>query len=113
LKALIAELEIKINTGPPIPGFKNNLEMVELHMDSHPSSYDKMNAATEFGGNLSVQMSPNNRPLICFGQDECIIFKQSFFTVKAWTLPDGQKPIIRKEEGLGVGIRYCLMQIWI
>jgi hypothetical protein len=39
--------------------------------------------------------------LICFGQDECI-FKQYLFTGKAWTMPDGQKPIIPKDEGLGV-----------
>jgi hypothetical protein len=45
--------------------------------------------------------APNNRPLICFGQDECI-FKQYLFTGKAWKLPDGQKPIIPKDEGLGV-----------
>jgi hypothetical protein len=46
-------------------------------------------------------MPPNNEPLICFGQDECI-FKQYLFTGKAWTMPDGQKPIIPKDEGLGV-----------
>jgi hypothetical protein len=52
----------------PIPGFRKNLEMVELLVDSHPSFHDKMNATTKFGGNLSVGMPPNNRPLICFGQ---------------------------------------------
>jgi hypothetical protein len=43
----------------------------------------------------------NNIPFICFGQDE-YIFKQYLFTGKAWTMPDGQKPIIPKYEGLGV-----------
>ena len=58
---------------------------------------------TIFGGNLSVWMPPNTRPLIGFGQDECI-FKQYLFTNKAWTTPDGQKPVIPKDEGLGVMI---------
>jgi hypothetical protein len=46
-------------------------------------------------------MPPNSKPLIGFGQDECI-FKQRLFTSKAWTIPDGQNPIIPKDEGLGV-----------
>jgi hypothetical protein len=101
LKALEVELEIKINTGHQYLDIETNIEMVELHVDSHPSFHDKMNATTKFGGNLSVRMPPNNKPLICFGQDECI-FKQYLFTGKAWTMPDGQKPIIPKDEGLGV-----------
>jgi hypothetical protein len=63
----------------------------------------KKNATTKFGGNMSIQKPPNMKPLICFGQDECI-FKQFFFTGKAWTAPDGQKPVIPKDEGLGVMI---------
>jgi hypothetical protein len=90
LTALEAELEIKINTGHQYLDRETNLEMVELHVDSRPSFHDKMNATTKFGGNLSIRMPPNNKPLICFGQDE-YIFKQNLFTGKAWTLPDGQK----------------------
>jgi hypothetical protein len=97
------KLEIKINTGHQYLDPETNLEMVELHVNSHPSFHDKMNATTKFGGNLSVQMPPNNRPLVCFGQDECI-FKQYLFTGKAWTVPDGQKPIIPKDKGLGAMI---------
>jgi hypothetical protein len=96
-KALKVHLEIKINTGHQYLDPETNLEMVELHVDPHPSFHDKINATSEFEGNLSVQMPPNNRPLICFGQDECI-FKQHLFTGKAWTMPDGQKPIIPKDE---------------
>jgi hypothetical protein len=101
LKALKVELEIKLGTGHEYLDPETNLEMVELHMDAHPSFHEKMNATTEFGGNLSVRMPPNNKPLICFGQDACN-FKQYMFTGKAWTMPDGQKPIIPKDEGLGV-----------
>jgi hypothetical protein len=59
LTALEVKLEIKINTGHQYLDPETNLEMAELHADSHPSIYDKMNATTEFGGNLSVKMPPN------------------------------------------------------
>ncbi len=101
LKALEVELEIKLDTGHEYLDPETNLEMVELHVDAHPSFHEKMNATIKCGGNISVRMPPNNKPLICFGQDECI-FKQYLFTGKAWTMPDGQKPIIPKDEGLGV-----------
>jgi hypothetical protein len=91
----------KLDTGHKYLDPETNLEMVELHVDAHPSFHEKMNATTKFRGNLSVQMPPNNKPLICFGQDECI-FKQYLFTGKAWTMADGRKPIIPKDEGLGV-----------
>ena len=61
-----------------------------------------MNAyTTMFGGNLSGWKPPNTKALIGFGQDECV-FKQYLFTSKAWTAPDGHKPVIWKDEGLGV-----------
>jgi hypothetical protein len=46
-------------------------------------------------------MPPNTKPLIGFGQDERI-FKQCLFASNAWTAPDGQMPVIPKDEGLGV-----------
>jgi hypothetical protein len=54
LKALEAELEIKLNTGHKYLDPETNLEMVELHVDAHPSFHEKMNATSKFGGNLSV-----------------------------------------------------------
>jgi hypothetical protein len=79
------------------------IEMVEFHVDDHPSFQDRLMPTTQFGGNLSVRKPANVRPLICFGQDECI-FKQYTFTPKAWTAPDGTKPMIPKDDGLGVMI---------
>ena len=102
-KELEGELDISIGNGHEYTDLETNIEMVELHVDAHPSFQVKMNETTEFGGSLSVRRPPNTKPLICFGQDECI-FKQYIFTGKAWTLPDGQKPIIPKDEGLGVMI---------
>ena len=77
-------------------------DWVEFHVDDSPGFQD-MVAKTEFGGNLSVRMPLGTKPLICFGQDECI-FKQFLFTAKSWTLPDGQKAVIPKDEGHGVMI---------
>jgi hypothetical protein len=75
-------------------------ETVEFHVDQHPSFQDGV-ATTEHGGNLSVMMPANVKPLICFGQNECI-FKQFAFAPKALTAPDGQKSMIPKDQGLGV-----------
>ena len=77
-------------------------EMVEFHVDQHPSFQDSV-STIKYGGNLSVRKPVGIKPLICFGQDECI-FKQFTFTPKAWTAPDGQKSMIPKDEGLGVMI---------
>jgi hypothetical protein len=62
LKALKIGLKIKINTRQEYLDPETKLEVVELHLDSHPSFCDTMNATTGFGGNLSFQMLPNNRP---------------------------------------------------
>jgi hypothetical protein len=102
LEELEETKQIKIGNGHHYVDSETLLQMVELHVDSDPSFHATM-SETIFGGNLSVRMPPNTKPLICFGQDECI-FKQFLFTAKAWTAPDGQKPVIPKDEGLGVMI---------
>jgi hypothetical protein len=73
-------------------------EMAEFHADQHPSFQDSV-STIKHGGSLSVRKPVGNKPLICFGQDECV-FKQFAFTPKAWTAPDGQKSMIPKDEGL-------------
>ncbi len=103
LNNLEGQLEIEIGNGHHYTNPTSKVPMVELHVDSHPTFHAQMNATTQFGGNLSVRMPPDTKPLICFGQDECI-FKQFLFTGKAWSAPDGTKPVIPKDEGLGVMI---------
>jgi hypothetical protein len=103
LNDLEEQLEIEIGNGHHYTDPTSNVPMVELHVDSHPTFHAQMNATTQFGGNLSVRMPQGTLPLICFGQDECI-FKQFLFTGKAWSAPDGTKPVIPKDEGLGVMI---------
>ena len=99
LSDLEKELEIKLSNGYKYTDPQTGIGIVELHVESHPS-FDQVrkNATTMYGGNLSVRKPPNTKLLIGFGQDECI-FKQYMFTSKAWTTPDGQKPVIPKDEG--------------
>ena len=80
----------------------NELTMVEYHVDDSILFQDRLNH-TKFGGNLSVRKPPNVKPLIMFGQDECI-FKQNTFSKKAWTNHEGVMSLIPKDEGAGVMI---------
>jgi hypothetical protein len=64
---------------------------------------EEMNETSEFGGNLSVQFDTEKRPLVVFGQDECIV-KQYRFTQKGWKGPNGKQALIPKDDGLGVMI---------
>ena len=75
--------------------------MVEYHVDTCRGFMDCMNKQTIFGGNLSVRMNPDERPVISFGQDECIV-KQYSFTNKSWTGPNREQALIPKDDGLGV-----------
>jgi hypothetical protein len=55
LTDLEEELGIKISDGHHFTDLQTNIEMVELHVDSHPSFHAKMNATTQFGGQMSIQ----------------------------------------------------------
>ena len=77
--------------------------MVEYHVDTCKEIMEKMNKESEFGGNLSVRFDPEKRPLVVFGQDECIV-KQYLFTQKSWNGPNGETALIPKDDGLGVMI---------
>ena len=48
--------------------------MVKYQVDDNILYQDRLNH-TRFGGNLNVRKSTNVKPLIMFGQNECI-FKQ-------------------------------------
>jgi hypothetical protein len=77
--------------------------MVEYHVDDCKEFMEIMNKETEFGGKLSVRFDPEKRPLVVFGQDECIV-KQYLSTPKSWTGADGEKPLTPKDDGHGVMI---------
>ena len=83
-----------------------NKTYYEFHVDDHPdfscSSWHNSELAV-FGGNLSVRKPTDTKPLIIFGQDECI-FKQYVFKKKAWHGPNGETALVPKDEGQGLMI---------
>mmetsp|Transcript_26808 Transcript_26808/g.33053 ORF Transcript_26808/g.33053 Transcript_26808/m.33053 type:complete len:391 (+) Transcript_26808:1059-2231(+) len=100
---LIKKKEINENIGYTYKKIQDDgtvLTLVEYHVDDHPLFLDRC-ANLQFGGNLSVRFPKGQKPLFIFGQDECI-FKQYSFTKKAWILPDGTRPLIPKDEGMGI-----------
>ena len=84
-------------------GYKYEVEgetYYEYHVDDHPD-FQMACEHLEFGGNLSVRKPPDKKPIQMWGQDEAIM-KQYLFTLLSWTLPDGSKPLVPKDEGDGV-----------
>ena len=75
---------------------------VEFHVDDSPAFEDFI-LNTKFGGNISVRKPPDVKPLLMFGQDECI-FKQFSFTKKSWRGSDDKVPLIPKDDGIGIMI---------
>ena len=82
---------------------ENGNFMVEFHVDCAECFHDRMNAdpSTPFGGKLSVRFPKDKKPLMIFGQDECI-FKQYIFTRKHWQGRNGEVPLIPKDDGAGI-----------
>jgi hypothetical protein len=74
--------------------------MLEFHIDDHVY-FQKIQSHLLFGASLSVRKPTTIKPLIIFGQDECI-FKQFKFSKKTWRLPDGRYPLLPKDEGAGM-----------
>jgi hypothetical protein len=54
-----------------------------------------------FGASLSVHIPTSLKPVIIFGQDNCI-FKQYKCLKKTWRLPDGRYPLLPKDDGAGI-----------
>ena len=55
----------------------------------------------QYGENLSVREKESEKPIIMFGQDECI-FKQYLFTYKHWALPNVTILPMPKEGSQGI-----------
>ena len=79
---------------------KDGINMVEYHVDDHVS-FQETCSSLPYGGNLSIRKDPNLKPLMINGQDE-VIFRQNTFTGSSWTLPDGTKQLLPKDDGQGL-----------
>jgi hypothetical protein len=98
VKEMEENLECDEGLGYRYSNSESGKRMVEFHVIKHPSFQDRV-LMKKYGGSLSLRKPSHLKPLICFGQDECI-FKQFSFTQKAWTAPDGQKAMIPKVRDL-------------
>ena len=72
--------------------------MVEYHADNFDTSPD-----LPMGGNCSVRKKNDEQTVMIFGQEEAI-FKQFLLNIKMWTGPNGERPLLPKDEGSGVMI---------
>ena len=89
---------------------KFGMKMIEYHVDDHSTLQDKCKHLP-FGGYLSVRKPSNKKKTMIIGQDECI-FKQFLFSKNFWSLPDGTKQIIPKDEGHGVMLSsFCCREL--
>jgi len=68
-----------------------------------PDNYilEEVKKKCPLGGNLSIQRKKNKKPLLSFGHDECI-FCQFTFSRYVWRGPQGQQPMIPKDDGYGI-----------
>jgi hypothetical protein len=76
--------------------------MVEYHVDAS-YNFDERLSSFPFGGNLSGRKPINSRAVVFAGQDEAI-FKQFLFLNEVWVGPNGERPLLPKEEGTGTMI---------
>ena len=78
----------------------NGTQMIELHVDSCTESILQGNVLT-FGGNLSVRCPSDAKPLVIFGQDECV-FSQFLLPTKQWVGPNGERALLPKTDGMSL-----------
>ena len=73
---------------------------VEYHVDTVDPQKLK---ETPFGGELSIRFPRGAKPIIIFGQDDCI-FKQFSMSGKQWYRPNKETYIVPKDDGMGIMI---------
>jgi hypothetical protein len=78
-------------------------EMVEYHVDDCDLFQERMARESIFGGRRSVRFTEEEPCTIIVGHDEMVI-KQFLLTGKGWFGPNGELPLLPKDEGEGVMI---------
>ena len=80
----------------------DGVDMVEYHIDTSYALEERL-LLLPFGGNLSVRKPVGSKIVMYVGQDEAI-FKQFLFLTKMWVGPNGERPLLPKDEGTGTMI---------
>ena len=75
---------------------------MEFHIDDNPE-FTKLGESLPMGGSLSVRKPTHLKPLLIWGQDKCI-YKQFLFRNKHYVGPNGEVPLMPKDEGQGLMI---------
>ena len=75
--------------------------MYEFHADDCKELHTIENEKFEFGGTTSHLKSPNDRPLMIFGQDEAV-FNQYSMNNLQWVGPNGERALLPKTAGCGI-----------
>ena len=77
---------------------EDGIEMIEFHVDDDEYFFETADQNTEYGGWLSSRKDPTLKPLLMWGQDECV-FHQHRYNTKQWVTPEGQRPLMPKSDG--------------
>ena len=96
---MIKDGDIGIDTGYMYTSSDGSIRY-EYHIDDHPS-FQKACKDLRFGGNLSVRKPEDKKKIMMLGQDEAIM-RRNLFSLFSWTLPDGAKALLPKDEGQGI-----------
>jgi hypothetical protein len=79
---------------------KGGVTYMEMHVDDNPVFQEEC-SNLPYGAHLSVRKKKEQKPVMMLGQDECI-FKQFALTKKSWSLPDGTRQLLPKDDGHGI-----------
>ena len=100
IQATLDEKEKILPSGYKYKDTITGIDMIEFHVDDHECMQkyaDETYGA--FGGNVSVRKPAAAKPIIIFGQDESV-FSQYSFNKTQWVTPDGQRPLLPKNNGV-------------
>jgi hypothetical protein len=97
----------KMEFNEKVKGFSyqspDGVEMVEFHVDDQDFLHDVADELGHgiMGGNVSERRPPDTKPLMVFGQDECV-FNQFLLSGKQWVGAEGQRALLPKTEGMSL-----------
>jgi hypothetical protein len=94
---LVDDREVHNDYGRPYKDETTGMWMVEYHVDDSEILFKKAQETYIFGGALSIFRDKDKKPLVLFGQDECI-FKQYLVKGKHWRGKEGKVPMYRKDD---------------
>jgi hypothetical protein len=87
--------------------YKDGTTIYKFLVDDYPSVSDVV-VDNPFGGNLSITKEPDTKPLMIFGQGK-YISKQNITHNSTWVGPNGERPLVPKDDGQGGANGFCIL----